>query len=177
MTHICSMFIFGILESLIFMSLGPFIYVMIVPSLFSICAGPPNSQTCAFFGILNLYYKDEKFEYGDTTAIRALVLICAVLMVLSALAAILGYFAGFKVLGEGIIFLTITALTCLSIAYTIQWFQSKLYGSSFLDPFPYHELRPISQNLSFPCLLACLYPTILVFFLMGLLVTYVKIPR
>ncbi|KII66985.1 hypothetical protein RF11_13460 [Thelohanellus kitauei] len=178
MTLKYSNLIFSCLEALIFSSFGAFVYAVIVPSLFTICVGPPNTPTCAFFGVFNLYYKGEKFEYGETTglfmAIRGLVLICAVLIIMSALAAIHGYFSRFKVFGEGVIFLTVTALIILSIVYTAQWFQSILTGSFGIEPFRFHDLRPISQNISLPYFMVSLYPMIFVFFFMGFLIAFEK---
>ncbi|KII66986.1 hypothetical protein RF11_13461 [Thelohanellus kitauei] len=175
MANLFSTFLFIFLEALIFASCGIFGFIMFVPSLFEICIYPPKGKSCAFFGVFNIIYNDEKLSYGETTvlfmALRALVLICAVLVPLSAFATIRGYtLKKGKVLFVYITFLTMTALILLSIVYTVQWFQLILSGSSFLEPFPFHDLRPISKNLSFPFIMATLYQMIPVYFFIGILI-------
>ncbi|KII66984.1 hypothetical protein RF11_13459 [Thelohanellus kitauei] len=171
-----SKFVFGFLEALIVASLGAFVFALIVPDLFSVCVGSTKAPTCASFGVFNILYKEEKIQYEETTilfvVIRAMVLICAVLVLLSVFAALLGYMGkSVKVLPERIIFLTMTALITLSVVYSVQWCQSKLYGTSVLKVFPFHDLRPISQNLALPYFMVSLYPMILVFFFMGIFLT------
>ncbi|KII66991.1 hypothetical protein RF11_13466 [Thelohanellus kitauei] len=177
MKNTWSTVIFCCLEGLLLASFVAFLISLIVPDLFSICVSSGEERTCASFGVFDLNYRQVKMAYEETTGlfmgIRVLVFFCTLLVLLSAIAAPLGYlWKKYNIFSQASVLGTMVFLIILSILYTIQWCQSKLTGSSFIVPFRFHELRPISQNLSFPFLLAALYPMILIFCSMGVFIQF-----
>ncbi|KII66990.1 hypothetical protein RF11_13465 [Thelohanellus kitauei] len=171
--------LFFCLEGLMIAFCVAIIHSLFVPDLFSLCVRSSGDETCASFGVFSLRYYEMNILYRETTslfmAIRSLVFICALMVFLSVFAAIIGFMCETgKMLVEGFIFWTMALLIVVNIVYNIQWCQSKLTGSFIIDPFPFHELRPISKNLTYPFLLGALYPMIVVFFFIGILISITR---